>query len=291
MSLDESPSFDRTPTVTASPGDRGIPTKYVVLGASHRRRIAAALSNCGYEVTDLTDGGWKLSTSGVERMVEKFESVKQGLHADTQLVLSVLDSSLFWGETKEGAAPARKGNDHRFHLEGRVKLAGKEVVSDRFNMILPLLLSAAKFKIILLSPLPRYLNGGCCDNLMHCTNMRDEGYAVQQLRDLERTRQSLRDCVFRCKNKAVKILDPVKLFGGERELSDVAAALKAIWGDDPVHPTQGVYQRVAEEMAAELGRLAVTRGGRGVKRGRSPDKGGPWTRREQWEQIFRYKRR
>ena len=280
LSLDVSPSFARTPTITASTGDRGIPNRYVVLGASHGRRIATALSNSGYEVTDLTDGGWKLSTTGVARLVEKFENVKPNLHADTQVVLSVLDSSLFWGETEEGAAPARKAMDNRFHLEGRVKLAGRDVVADRFNMLLPLLLAAAKFKTTLLSPLPRYLTGGCCANEEHCTNRMEDGYAAQQLRDLERTRQTLRDCVFRCKNKSVKVMNPVKLFGGERDTSDVVVALKAIWGGDPVHPTQGVYQRVAEEMAAELGRLTDNKGGRGVKRGRSPDQGGVWHRGE-----------
>ncbi len=274
LSLDESPGFNRSPTASVLTVGGGKKMRFVVLGASHASRLANALAGSDFEVIDLSDRRWKLSKLGVEELVGKFEGLLPGLDRDFQLVLSVLDSALYWGETDEGAALAKKHEDNRFHLEGRVKLAGKEVVSDRFEIIRPLLLYANKFRVTLLSPLPRYIVGGCCENNSHCSNWDEINFATDQLRELERVRTNLRDCVFRAKDRAVKsvkVVNPVKLFGGGRDAVTTANALKAVWGGDPVHPTQAVYQRIAEELVAELAPKEEAGGGRGRKRLRSPE--------------------
>ena len=275
LTLDECPDFNRSPTATATAVGGGKKPKFLVMGASHASRLATALKNGGCEVIDLSDKRWRLSRLEVETLREKFERMKVDLHRDTQVVLSVLDSALFWGETEEGAAPARKLADNRFHLEGRVKLAGREVVIERFEVILPILQMANKFRVALLSPIPRYITGGCCQEEGHCQNWDTVNFASDQLRDLERVRNNLRDCVFRANDRAVKsvkIVNPVKLFGGGRDLGDTAQALKAVWGGDPVHPSPEVYQRIAEELVAELTVTGVPGGGRGQKRKRSPER-------------------
>ncbi len=243
----------------------------MVLGASHGGRIADTLRNDGYEVTDLTDRGWKLSKSGVTSMAEKLARVTVSHGKDTQVILSVLDSSLFWGESDEGLAPSVKLADHRFHIEGRVVLAGKDVINDRFNMLEPILQAAGKHRVVLMSPVPRYIAGGCCSESSHCSGWEEDNAAFEQLIQLERTRHSLRDCVFRSKFKSIMVMNPVKLFGGGRDLETTAEALKAVWGADPVHPAAEVYQRIVEEMVTELESVCGNKlRNRGRKRGRSP---------------------
>ncbi len=266
LTLDVNPSLDRTPTATASSVGRGKRAKFVVMGASHAKRIAKKLIELGYEVIDFTDGGWKLSNSGIAHLVEKCEQLKKEKPSELQLVLSVLDSALFWGESDEGSAPARKLGDNRFHLEGRVKLASREVVTDRFSMISPLLLANCKLKTVLLSPIPRFVTGGCCNDTSHCSNWKEESFVFDQLQSLERTRQQLRDCVLRSKVKSVMVMNPVKLFGGGRDLGETAEALKAVWGNDPVHPEPEVYQRIVEEMVVELDMASGVNISRGRKR-------------------------
>ncbi len=184
-----------------------------------------------------------------------------------------MDSSLYWGESEEGAAPAKRLADNRFHLEGDVILVGREIVCDRFALAVPLLQAVSKFNTVLLSPIPRYLTGGCCQTEGHCSNWAEEGFALQQLQSLEKTRQQLRDCVFRGKNKSVRIMNPVKLFGGGRDLPDTAEALKSVWGNDPVHPAPELYLRIAEELVSELVKIAETREGGDGKRSQSPSWG------------------
>ncbi len=265
LSLDTSPSFERSPITPASTGGEGKRIKYVVIGASHGKRLAITLSKLGHEVLDLSDGGWKLSRSSVEQMIKNCEQLKSETPSEVQIVLSILDSALFWGETEEGVAPARKLHDNRYHLEWSVILAGKDMVADRFAQAVPLLQTLSKFKLALLSPIPRFLTGGCCRDENHCSNWMEENFASEQLQNLEKTRLQLRDCVFRSRVKTVMVINPVRLFGGGRDLTDKANALKAVWGNDPVHPESEVYQRIAEELTADLGRATVNSGGKGNK--------------------------
>ncbi len=148
--MDEAPSFNRTPSSSASTAGKGHISTFVVLGASHGGRIAKALCEAGREVIDLSDRGWKLTKPGVAELASRLDQVKQGLPKNCQLILSVLDSALFWGETEEGAAPSRKLADNKYHLEGKVVLAGKEIIAARFALLEPLLHVAGKLRTALL---------------------------------------------------------------------------------------------------------------------------------------------
>ena len=279
LALDITPSFDRSPTTSASTAGRGKKVKFVVMGASHARRLGNALRDLGEEVIDLSDGGWKLSRSGITHLIDRCEQLKEERRGGLQLILSVMDSSIFWGETDEGAAPAKKLADNHFHLEGNVVLAGKEIVGERFALAAPLLQAVSGYNTILLSPIPRYLTGGCCREESHCSNWAEEDFALHQLQSLEKTRQQLRDCVFRSKSKAVMIMNPVRLFGGKRDLAETAEALKAVWGRDPVHPEPAVYQRIAEELIVELANVAEKHAMGGGKRAQSPTPAGSASKR------------
>ena len=272
FTLDEGPSFNRSPTSAASTAGRGTVKRFVVLGASHGHRIAETLEKSGFDVTDLTDRGWKLSKTGVTVLADKLAQADVPQGKETQLILSVLDSSIFWGESNEGLEPSKKLSDNRFHIEGRVVVAGRDVIQDRFNMLAPLLQVASKYRICLFSPIPRYITGGCCKSTSHCCGHEEDSAAHEQLLQLERARGTLRDIVFKSKFKNVMILNPVKLFGGGRDLDSTAEALKAVWGPDPVHPASEVYQRIVDEMVLTLdGQGNDKLRNRGRKRGRSPD--------------------
>ncbi len=243
--------------------------RFVVLGASHGHRIAETLKNDGFEVTDLTDRGWKLSKTGVAALADKLTQAEVPQGKDTQVILSVLDSSIFWGESNEGLEPSKKLADNRFHIEGRVVVAGRDVLLDRFNMLAPLLNVASKYRTVLLSPIPRYITGGCCNLRSHCCGHDEDAAASDQLSQLERARGTLRDIVFQSKFKSVMVLNPVKLFSGGRARDTTAEALKAVWGPDPVHPAREVYQRIVDEL---VDALKAAGGGKLRNRGRKRER-------------------
>ena len=86
-------------------------------------------------------------------------------------------------------------------------------------------------------------------------------------------------------------MNPVKLFGGPRDLETTAVALKAAWGADPVHPSREIYQRIVEEMVAELVKTREAYGTedrRGRKRERSPSRESEQSRKATYGGVAGY---
>ena len=67
--------------------------------------------------------------------------------------------------------PCRKeGESHRYHVDGDLMLAPKELLRDIINTCTPVLKAAGETKKIIVTPLPRYTANGCCGDADHAPN-------------------------------------------------------------------------------------------------------------------------
>ena len=80
--------------------------------------------------------------------------------------LPMFDSSFFLARTEEGVvAPARLGQDGRYHVEGESVFAPKDLLVPALKtMAKEIFMEAKAFNKIIMSPLPRCLKSSCCNN-------------------------------------------------------------------------------------------------------------------------------
>jgi len=148
-----------------------------------------------FDTTDLCDRGWKLSESAVERKVkELLEVVAEGDEAHTTVVYHLF-VNLTYACQVDGERPARpeKGGDGKYHVKGKLVIAGKEEMGRLVSLALPLLRAGGSCKKIVISPAARYKHGGCCSDRNHCTNILEKGYAKWMENALLETRSTIRD--------------------------------------------------------------------------------------------------
>ena len=127
---------------------------------------------------------------------------------DSLVIFQLLDSSMYLARTEEGGlAPAKRGTDGIYHVEGESTLAPKEFQYGIFQMIKPILEAAGARPIILISPLPRVLLKGCCDSSSHIPNLSSPDY-----------RRNLEDSIFDCR-KNLKDLPSDLAYATSRSLA------------------------------------------------------------------------
>jgi hypothetical protein len=93
-----------------------------------------------------------------------------------------------------------------------------------------------------MSPIPRYLQEGCCKSDEYMPNRKSRNFGRQLLDDLKEVTINMRDFVFTSTFKMMKILDP--------QVSWRGADTEEIWGADPVHPSVAGYAKLAAGVEA-----------------------------------------
>ncbi len=65
---------------------------------------------------------------------------------------------------------ALKGKDGRYHAMGKLSVIGKESLREYFMMMQPIFKACKDHKVIVVSPLPRYVWARCCSDPEHIVN-------------------------------------------------------------------------------------------------------------------------
>ncbi len=133
-------------------------------------------------------------------------------------------------------------------MEGNLVLAGKDRLYMYFRNALPLLRLLEGLIIVFLTPLPRYLQEGCCGADDHAPNRFDEGFEASLWKGLMETRGFFKDFLF-TNNLRFKIINP----GLCVSLSDASG--DPLWGEDPVHPLYGGYDAIIDTFLYEADSL------------------------------------
>lgn len=124
---------------------------------------------------------------------------------------------------------------------GELVVTGKDSLRDLFLALQPIFKIVKGFKVIILTPLSRYLWNRCCSDPTHITNSERDGNASDMGRCLHELTVNLRNMVFTRKLKGVSIFNTVEALGivpgNGKECLELDRVL-ALWGADPVHPTQ-----------------------------------------------------
>jgi hypothetical protein len=147
------------------------------------------------------------------------------------------------------AMPYKEG--YRYHFAGKVTVCPDTNFKFILNLLSPIFLSAQENLKIIFPPMPRHLDTTCCKNPSHCTNVRDEGYAVGLLEKITHLRKIQKVHLLEKGVKNFWLMDgiaalqgvaPPEKRGNNREsLPDLLTAIAT----DGVHLTDLSYRKIA----------------------------------------------
>ena len=140
----------------------------------------------------------------------------------------------------------KRGEDGRYHIVGELVLAEWTALKKIFNLSAPLLRAAGKNLKIILSALPRYVQGRCCSNKLHLTNFGTKEYATEMGNSLAQIHSWLDDLAHGKRITEYMVMCISSAIGLEDNPSK--KELARIWGSDPVHLTPEGYSKLAEKI-------------------------------------------
>jgi hypothetical protein len=259
LQLDTCPITDRSCQLATDNPDEdrlGI----VLAGSSHSVRLIDHLESANLRVVDSTVPGFCISETSVADLSAELADKISDLNPRKNVILvQLLDNSCYECKTPEGdRILPKRGKDGRFHVTGELRVIGKDTRREHFLTWQPLFKTVKNFKVIVLTPLPRYLWHRCCDNPAHLTNPEDENFAREMgscIRDLQ---IQLRNMIFMRKLKGVSVLNAVEALGIAQSHTSEATNLDrilALWGPDPVHLTAAAYQVLSDKIVEKVDTL------------------------------------
>jgi hypothetical protein len=125
-------------------------------------------------------------------------------------------------------------------------------------MLQPIFKACKDFKVICVSPLPRYLWNRCCTDPQHVTNSEKESFAADLGRGLRDLTVNLRNMLFMRKLKNVTVMNSTEALGiipSDQGSDEGLDRIIALWGSDPVHPTREAYQRLASKIVEKVSEI------------------------------------
>jgi hypothetical protein len=235
LDLDSNPAFERGLVLQVK---AKMTVDYLVVGSSNAARLARALDGMGYSTCLVSKPGWRIDRGSVEQLTKMVKNTISDQVPGT-VILQLLDNSTFYAKAQDGSwlPPAADGNG-RYHMPGEIRVAGRDTQVDHLRALHPLFKILKQHKILMVTPMQRYIVGSCCNNSSHGTNRAAPEFKNKMLEDLDNMKQTVKDFVFREGNRSVKLLDP------NVDMRGLEAA--DIWGTDPVHPRAEIYTRIAK---------------------------------------------
>jgi hypothetical protein len=185
--------------------------------------------------------------------------------SNTVVSIQLLDNSCFVSKTPDGdRILPRRQSDGKYHVVGELAVIDKDTLREHFLALQPIFKVVRAFKVIVLTPLPRYLWNRCCGDPSHITNSERVGFVSDMGNSLRELTVNLRNMVFMRKLKGVSVFNTIEALGivpgNSGECLELDRIL-ALWGADPVHPTQAAYRVLEDKIASKIESLIVDNGG------------------------------
>jgi hypothetical protein len=233
--LDLEPVIERWPVAVYTTAEKK--KTFLVVGSSHASRTAEALKRAGFVVDLIFKPNWRALKNAVRDLAKELAGEINSKLEEKKIdavVLQLLDSNIYWALQEDGSSiAARLGPDKRYHIDGDLITISKSAQHSLFSNLKPIFDGVNGKDLLLVSPLPRYVVGGCCEDLEHMPNRRLPGFEQQLTEDLKATATNFKDFLFTHGYKNGKVVDPL--------ISLRKLQVSEIWGSDPIHPKDRAY--------------------------------------------------
>jgi hypothetical protein len=187
------------------------------------------------------------------------------------VVLFMMDGSVFYTRGQDGSRTLpRRGEDGKFHIEGDLIVCSQEIQAEHLNTMKPILDAVGRRPCIVISPMPRYVVEGCCQDPEHVKNRGERYFRDNMQRQLDGVARSIKNFLFKTHRRNMRVLESSYNI---RNLPNVD-----IWFTDPVHPIDSVYNNLAAGVIKMAATLRDLESRQDLKRRRADSWGRPWIR-------------
>jgi hypothetical protein len=229
---------------------------FLVIGGSHAGRLVEQMNELGASCRLISLPNYRASAIHVGKLAACLEGM--AVSTATTLVLQIMDNAFFMDATEEGGLiPLSKTADGKYHCFGDLAFTPKEMQWKLMQQAAKEISHLKANKLVILAPLPRYLEEGCCENKEHMPNRAEPDFRKKMEDHVFQCRASIKDFAFRLgfkRSKTISTWGIVRKAGAE-------------WADQ-VHLSAGGYRTLAKE-------VIETSKSVGCKRPASEDAGQP----------------
>jgi hypothetical protein len=217
--------------------------RVVLVGASHMVRLADKM---GPDTVSLAYQGFRPREPTITEMTRELQKLELS-NRDT-VVLDLLSNSAFMGTDSYGLpAETVMIEDGRYHVIGNLTVAPISCVKKILAACVPVAGALRNMGVVLLSPVPRYMDAKCCDDQTHVENFDDPDLDEETGDSLEAYKRALQN--WGMENELLfTVVDPTILTDScdcpikSRVTEDGVS----IWSQrDPVHMTSATYRNLA----------------------------------------------
>jgi len=244
--LDPEPNHSRSsnkPNMHCALRD-GAVDSIIIVGGSNAGKLAAAAKNLGLDVFSETIPGWRISKESVQNTAGSLKDKISSAQPGTPIVIMALDNSAFCGVTSNGnisIMTKSNNNDSKYHAEGDLIVTPERSMIQVIDQLNLLIENCGENPVFVLSPLPRYVVGKCCQDPSHMTNFTDNDYLKAMLEELGKLRGLLLRRV-----KGAKVVNSLELIAGGKVPPEKAeTVIRSSWNTDPVHPNPRSFAKMA----------------------------------------------
>jgi hypothetical protein len=145
----------------------------------------------------------------------------------------------------------------RYHINGELVVADKAGIKDLTSKLVPLIRALKGAKKLFLAPLSRYWLNPCCGDLDHLVNYKTDGFLSRLGSATGVLKDYIRDSLYTRNTSNFRVICPSKILGIGQHSSelplDEARILAAEWGNNPVHPSEAAYEKIATGILKDIG--------------------------------------
>jgi hypothetical protein len=205
------------------------------------------------ETISLAFPGFKPRENLILNLASRLRSLK--LEKNDTVILDLLSNTTFMGTDGDGLpSEASRAEDGRYHVVGSLTVAPSSFTKKILATCQPLCEELRKSGCVLISPVPRYVHGKCCDDAGHIDNFDDADRDEEIAFGLEGVKRLLHTWAAD-NNLVYEVIDPTMLndscdLGIKTRVSNSGQQL---WSpDDPVHLTSEGYRDLADIILAHI---------------------------------------
>jgi hypothetical protein len=243
----------------------GTGMRIFAIGASHVTRIVGGLAECGLDVVNLAKPGWVLDDNTASELKNKLRNMNPG--PEDIFLIDPLSNSVFCGTDPAGNHTDPVKIDERWHITGDLNVRTKSYLKNTLGLLKKIVDTSPDSKIILLTPVPRYVNCRCCNDPDHVQNFGEKGFQDEIAEDLDKVSDLLTAWLEARVVPCLLVDYRAATDAPSVPVCDLAIDEMSIWQpSDPVHPTPALYAKLAESIFSGLEDLEVTSAGSAPKR-------------------------
>ncbi len=149
----------------------------LVIGGSNAKRLVAAITDMGKRVNSITCGGWTITKESVDALIPILQAKLSELDSSVPVVLWCLDSACFRALLSDGDLKniCKSVTDGKYHVMGKLMVTPFSLLSNTLREIDRIVTVCKDHEVWVIETVPRFLLKTCCEDVLHCLNVRGNG--------------------------------------------------------------------------------------------------------------------